>query len=325
MKKLFQTLALASLAIAGMIVSSCEVENITTTFEPSAAVAKVTVKVFDVADNGKDVTDQATITTDINSANVTVSGNVVTVTGTPAIAKTTFNVIANVPGNEPKSTSVTVEALLAGGEANYSASINVGVIPGSEEYELVPGEEKTTSKKGTFFSTHGHETYTHSYSHATYGHGEGDGEWLYNESEFILTTTVTYDSFTGIMLDKCVKEYTAEAKASDKPMVDKFFESLTLNAGTTVKETIDVKVSAFAMYSAYGIQYFKTRSYSVNRKNVDGSKTQVGKFEIVKVDTAAQYCEAAMPGHSGHYHYGHGHDDVHGYSSNAGGGIMWAE
>ncbi len=325
MKKLFQTLALASLAIAGMIVSSCEVENISTTFEPSPAVAKVTVKVFDIADNGKEVTSQATITTDINSANVTVSGNVVTVTGTPAIAKTTFNVTATVPGNEPKSTPVTVEALLAGGEANYAASINVGVIPGSEDFELVPGEEKTKTITGTFFSTHGHATYTHSYSHATHGHGEGDGEWLYNESEFILTTTIEYDSFTGIMLDKCVKEYTAEAKVSDKPMVDKFFESLTLNVGTTVKETIDVKVSAFAMYSAYGIQQFKTQPYSVNRKNADGSKTLVGKFEIVNVSTAAEYCEAAMPGHSGHYHFGHGHDDVHGYSSNAGGGIIWAE
>lgn len=325
MKKLFQTLALASLAIAGMIVSSCEVENITTTFEPSAAVAKVTVKVFDVADNGNEVTDQATISTDINSANVTVSGNVVTVTGTPAIAKTTFNVIATVPGNEPKSTPVTVEALLAGGEANYAASINVGVIPGSEDYELEEAGTEYTSRKGTFFSTHGHATYTHSYSHATHGHGSGEGEWLYNESEFILTTTIEYDSFSGVMLDKCVKEYEPGAKASDKPMVDAFFKSLTLNAGTTVKETIDVKVSAYAMYSAYGIQQFETDFYFVNRKNVDGTPTHVGWLEIVNVSTAAEYCEAAMPGHSGHYHFGHGHDDVHGYSSNAGGGIMWAE
>ena len=134
MKKLFQTLALVSLATAGMIVSSCEVENISTTFEPSPAVTTVTVTVYDIANGSKDVSSEAKITTDINSANVSINGNVITITGTPAISAQKFNVFASL-GNSNGSTPVSISAVLAGGQADYAATVLIGEI--AQDYQRI--------------------------------------------------------------------------------------------------------------------------------------------------------------------------------------------
>lgn len=322
MKKLFQTLALVSLATAGMIVSSCEVENIKTTFEPSPAVTTVTVTVYDIANGSKDVSGEAKITTDINSANVSINGNVITITGTPAISAQKFNVFASL-GNSNGSTPVSISAVLAGGQADYAATVLIGEI--AKDYECVYLTQEISIDYGTFFSTHGKDTYTHDYKHATTGHGVGRGKWLYNETEFILKTSVDYESITGVSEEYSSCKIYDEATDNDIPAILAYYDAYLKNAVESETKTLNIKVSAYAMYSAYGKRVLHTDMWIVNRLNSDDTKTKIGYLRIANVETTAEYCEAAMPGHEGHYVHGHGHDDVHGYSSNAGGGIMWTE
>lgn len=327
MKKYFRMLASASLAVAGILVSSCTTENISTTFEPTNAVATITVKVVDIANAGKDVSNLATITTDINNANVSISGNIITVTGTPAISELTFKAFAKL-GDSKGETTIKVPAVLAGGKSDLAALISIGEI--ATNYET--GEEAiviTKENSVSFYSTHGLHTYTHDYSVATHGHGVGSGEWLYNETEFILETTIEYESLTGFIPEKSELAYTANATENDKAAAKYFYDQLWESIGEpclirTTKH-LDVKVSAFAMYSAFGTRLYAAETIPYLRVNSDGTKTHVADFTITMVGTMAEYCEAAVPGHEGHYHFGHGHGDIHGYSSNAGGGIMWAD
>lgn len=322
MKKLFQTLALMSLAIAGMIVSSCEVESINTTFEPSPAEIVVKVTVYDIANGSKDVSNEAKISTDINSANVTINGNEIKITGTPEIAAQKFNVFAQL-GNSTGSTPVSVFAVLAGGHADYPATVLIGEI--AKDYECKFLANERSIEYGTFFSAHGLPTYTHDYSHATTGHGIGSGEWLYNETEFILETSVDYESLTGVSKEYSNCKVYDEATTNDLPFITAYYEAYLKNAVKAETKTLNIKVSAYSMYSAFGKRIISTDMYIVNRINSDDSKTKIGYLRIANVATSAEYCEAAMPGHEGHYIHGHGQPDEHGYSGNAGGGIMWAE
>lgn len=526
MKKFFKNLAVASLAIAGILVSSCKVEDINTTFDPTAAVATITVTALDAYNGNIDISNDPALklSTDINSSNITINGNVITVTGTPAIAETSFNIIGEYNGVNG-SAPITVNALLAGGQGTYKATVVIGVPdpayayafiavnsfdattgeditgkvsldidnPDLTKYSYVVDSDKGTitiySKQGiaggkikilgdygdyetleqeitidaidkydyknyattlvfgeapvadpaqvdvyvtvfdtesytdvtadatitaeivgggditvtgnvatvvakdnetplsamtisfganynghkaisdelnvaevpagikatyyitlyvgsqasysavpkepcnkevevgTFFSTHGKETTTHSYSEATHGHGEGEGEWLYNESEFILKTQVTYTPWSGVIVEESDYRMEPDANELDEVYVNGYYEAyLAVGLEKDTEKTLSIEVSAWAMYSAYGTKTFSTVPYEVYRRLPGDTEGKlVGTIYIREVTTNAEYCEAAMPGHSGHYHYGHGQEDVHGYGSNAGGGIIWAE
>ena len=51
----------------------------------------------------------------------------------------------------------------------------------------------------------------------------------------------------------------------------------------------------------------------------------IGEITVHSVEyDSIQAEEAAIPGHEGHYHQGHGHEHGHG-AENAGGGIIWAD
>lgn len=326
MKKLFQTLALVSLATAGMIVSSCEVENINTTFEPTAAVATVTVHAFDVTNGGKDISKESDlkISTDLNSANLAINGNIITITGTPAIPETKFTVFATYGKLTGESLSpVIVTPILAGGIGTYDATVLVGEIKGNYFCNQIGGEI-TDIKVGEFFSVHGFAHYVHPYDQA---HGEVLGNWLYNETEFILNTDVKYTAESGVILKECSCKKEAGLSATDDAIVDIYYADLTYVEAKPVETVLPIKVSAYSRYSAFGTKLYTTRNYELVRHEAGQGIDDVvlATFTIKEVSTKAEYCEAAMPGHEGHYIHGHGHDDVHGYSSNAGGGIIWAE
>lgn len=321
MKTFFKSLAFASAALAGFLMTSCNPEEIDTTFEPTAAQATITVTVLDGV-TGDDVTASSTIaaTKDVND--VEVKGNQVIVTGNYDIKKQVVTITATNAGVTSKPVSVPVNQLLAGGQADYVAVCLVGspVVADSYTYEENGKPVLSVVKTSQFNPTHV-QGYSHDYSHATTGHGEGMGIWAYNESEFVLETTITYPSYTGIQVrnikfeDACVE--------TEKAVVSTFAEPFEQGLDET-EEKLNVKVSAWAMYSAWGTVCESAQNYIVYRV-VDEKKVAIASFDVVSTSTAAEYVEAAMPGHDGHYTHGHGHTDIHGAGNNAGGGIVWAD
>lgn len=189
------------------------------------------------------------------------------------------------------------------------------------EYDFTPYEPETKVVVGNFFSTHGHATFPYPYSHAQigHGHGEGDGNWLVNETEFMLETTVKYDATYGQKVDVAY-DMTKISMAEFRKLKD--LEKLYNTGVNTEEKTLDIKVSAFAMYTAYATKTTISHDFDIVRVK---TRVKVGGGTLYKYSTQAEYVEAAIPGHEGHYHYGHGHADTHGYSGNAGGGIIWAD
>lgn len=322
MKTFFKSLAFASAALAGFLMTSCNPEEINTTFEPTAAEATITVTVLDAV-TGDDVTSSSTIAASSTSSNaISVSGNVVTITGNKKIEKQVVTITATNAGVTSTPASVPVNSLLEGGQAEYVALCLVGSPVVADSYTCEKEGEPVESvvKTSQFNPTHvqGH---SHDYSHATTGHGEGMGVWAYNESEFVLESTITYPSYKGIEVrnikfeDACVE--------TEKAIVTTLAEPYNEGIDETEKK-LDIKVSAWAMYSAWGTVCESSQKYVVKRIT-DGKEVAIATFDVVSTSTSAEYVEAAMPGHDGHYTHGHGHSDVHGASNNAGGGIVWAD
>lgn len=324
MKRFFKSLAFASAALAGFLMTSCQVEEIKTTFEPSAAEATIEVSVFDAA-NGVDVTSSATISQPTSTANntIAVSGNVITITGNYAISEQTVTFTATYAGVTSAPVSVPVNQLLAGGKAKYAALAIVGSAISADEYVAEKnGDAVLTTKKSTFQPLKGHEGFSHDYSHASVGHGEGTGIWVYNESEFILEGEINYKSFDGMEVRNFA--YTAACVETEKAIANTLSEPYASQKVEETDEVLSIQVSAYAMYSAYGTITETAQPYAIYR--VTGKeKVAIATFDFVSVSTQAEYIEAAMPGHDGHYQHGHGTHDTHGYNNNAGGGIVWAD
>lgn len=331
MKRFFKKLAFATLALSVVLVSSCKVEDIRTTFTADNAVFTVEISVYD-ATTSTDVTREATITT--TAQGVSVSGNKLVITGNPAIEAQTIAVTATYKGVS-KTKNVKIYAVLAGGRADSQEQIVVNSPdPG---YTIDETGETSEDVVGTFFSSHAiashdysHDPYTHlhGYDDVLIGHGtgHGNGNWLYNETEFMFCTTIDYKKWTGVKTEWCTKSYESGISDVEKTIVDLYFSTYAANTFKEQDATLDVKVSAFSMYTAYATRKYKTTTYAVYR-TVGDEKTKIATITVKNVSTSAQYTEAAVPGHESVYHYGHGHEDPghsHG-GSNAGGGIIWAD
>lgn len=189
------------------------------------------------------------------------------------------------------------------------------------ELDFTPYEPTEKVTVGTFFSTHGHQTMPYPFSHAQigHGHGEGDGNWLVNETEFMLETEVKYTSTYGTKAATVAYDMqliTVAELAKIQRML-KAYDTMKVE-----EKTLTIKVSAFSMYTAYATRTVTSCKFDIVRKS---SRVIVGSGFMDTYTTQAEYVEAAIPGHEGHYHYGHGHADTHGYSGNAGGGIIWAD
>lgn len=289
------------------------------------AVAKIHVTVVD-GTLQKDVTDGSEIKAEFIGESPKESlktvGNVVTVTAGESLELKNVGVLITAKYQEFEGeTEFEITEVLEGVVADYTATI---IIKNPAKYfpEKV-SEEVTKVDVGTFFSTHGLHTYTHDYSHATTGHGHGTGEWLYNESEFILNTTVDFENEYGTIGTST--KFASGCTATDMKMVVYYGEALYGKQAVKEPAQLKIKVSAFAMYSAFCTKTHTSTTYNIIRREEGKDDVLVGTVKVLTIATQAEYCEAAIPGHDGHYHYGHGHDDVHGYSSNAGGGIIFAE
>lgn len=299
MKKLFSLLALVG------VFAACQPEELETAFEVSDAVATITVTTIDI-NTGNNV--DATISA--SDAAATVAGNVVTLKGSPALTARTVTVTASYQGKD-YSTSVNVQALLAGGKASYNADIYVGVPVAEQEitYELV-SEESSVSEPIYFTKADGHALVDHAGKY-----------WAENLTEFLLKGEVEWTNVTGSefvssectdpVFDQIVKLYADAVKDGAKV--------------TTTKDVLEITVSAWAYYTVYQTVTTTVKTYGVFAGEGE-NKVQVGSVVVNNYSSAVQYEEIANPMGHGHYQQGHGHaGHGHGDGGNAGGGIVWGE
>lgn len=287
MKKLFSLLALVG------VFAACQPEELETAFEVADAVATITVTTVDVK-TGQNV-DAA-----ITASEGTVSGNVVTLTGSPALTARTVTVTASYNGDS-NSASVSVNALRAGGKANYSTIITVGS-PVDHEKNFTYAEVSSESvEEVAYLTSETHEAVDH------------DGKmWFKNLSEFFLTGTVNWTSYTGSVVES-VEVINEDYKSVVNAYADAYNQGIT-----ETEEVLEITVSAWAYYTAY-----QTRTTTTKVFEVKADDEKIGEFVVTMVSSSeAEYEEIANPEGHGHYHAGHGHG--HG-GSNAGGGIVWGE
>lgn len=296
MKKIISKIALAGVAVAALF-TSCVVEDIQTTFDLAPAVCTVKVKVLYALDQS-DITGQATISHKY--------GNAATFT-VPATNKTvdaeSLSITANFKGLSQTQT-LSVATLLPGGVAEYSVLFVFG---SKDDIIYEPRIVSQAPVVSTRWLTAAHD------SHA----GE-EGDWLYNDSEFIYTGKINYEIWSGCKIrsydsNEIVKSF-ADAIAANEPV-------------TKTPAVYDLKISAWAAYRAWQTRTITTFVYDVYEVNtLLGTETKLGSYSYDQyVANAVQYEEKESPSHKGHYQPGHGVVDPHGGHNNAGGGIFFGE
>ena len=315
MKKFFSLIALVG------VFAACQPETIETTFEPDPAVATITVSVYDLA-SGSDVTGSATITPSEGS----LVGNVITLTGNPAISAKTITVSASYNGAS-NSETVKINALLAGGKADYTVTVQVGEVPvipdpdpvivKTYSWELTGSEE--LEEKNYTLSTASH---SHAYSH----NGVSIDNWMLNATEFILELTTNYQKRTG---NKAEGDCTSTA-ADDNTQFDAFVEAFKVPAYCEDVLEYSFTVSSWAYYNVLQTVNCVKNTYTVSvattKDGVDQGTVEIGTIEV---ETYSSSIEAIEFAYNNHYEYGHGHGtsthDEHGNSENAGGGIAYGD
>ena len=287
MKKFFSLIALVG------VFAACQPEKLTTAFEVGPAEATINVKVFDLLTK-EDVTSAATITSPT------------TITGTPAIAAQDVTVSAEYKGGKGSAT-IHINALRAGGKANYSAVIFVGAPDYTFKTELDPIDVKEE-----YLQLAGAEM-----------HYQG-AMWAENASEFILKDSATYPTFDGYDMDMDTAE-----------IVDDLFESDVILAFASLYDeivegtaTIDYNVSAWSLYNVFAtITTEKDLLKIIAEPNGDarvvGDNGVVGKVNVIVKNSQAEFEEMQHPDYAGHWSPGHGHGEKTG--PNAGGGLVEAE
>ena len=299
MKKLYMLLALAG------IFAACQPEELQTTFEVDAAKAVINVECIDIQTNQP---VSATLTTSTGVVN----GSQVILTGNKELPATEVSISAEYQGNTYGPVKVNVNALKAGGNAVYSATIVVGellpVTPDPAAYNCVVKGAATVEVSDPIY-------FTRNVGHALFDHA--GKKYAKNLTEYAYEFSVVWNALSGSE----VTSFTNVADEDDALVFGKYVEAF--NAGkTSLEMTYKGKVSAWAYYTVYQNNTVTSQTYEVT-KTVDGTTSTVGEFTVNSYASSVQFEEIANPEGHGHYHYGHG--TLHSDESNAGGGIIAAE
>lgn len=193
------------------------------------------------------------------------------------------------------STTVQYGAVPAGSVATYSPVILL-----SSEFEL-------KNEVATEVSTR------EIYGQGEEGHDGHDGN-IYNSnaSDYFMPFTTTF-AFPGEIKDV---ELNASVTSVE---LNNYVEALEGTA-TSAEATFTDKASAWSFYTAKAI--ITTAEISADVVSLaTGAKVGTVTYENTAYKAEIQKYEIAHPSHAGHYQHGHGHGD----STNAGGGITWAE
>ena len=308
MKKLFSLFALVGAFVA------CQPEELETAFTVDPAKATINVTVIDV----QTAEPIEGLKVDCPGGEGEVNGNVVTITGKPAIqamdVKLTLS--SSKYPDETKEVTVKVNSLLAGGLATYNVVEVLGTPypepgPDPEPEPVVVTLEEEDSFEVTdvaYLSTL--EVEGHSHSH----NGIDLSKWAENPSPFMITVSGTYSVYSGADAEK-----TSVSNPEYESLVDTYVNAYNVGFSEVPAE-FSFKVSAWSLYTVWQTRITATKEYVVK---VDGE--EVGTFSVEGVtSTQVEYLEMALPGHSHDYVHGHGHAS-HGEHDNAGGGIVFAE
>jgi hypothetical protein len=281
-------LALAFVALASTVLTSCEKENFNVAFEASNAKVIITPTVIDLATN-TNVTSQATI-----SGNETIEGNKAIAAGSATVTATLNGVTGSVTVDYP--------AVEAGQVVSLSPVILL-----SAEYDFITSYDDAAAASnvkpyGDPIVKYGTDASTKAVTHG------GIAYVVENNSDYFVDFTASWSETANATL---LSTTVAAIEDSFKP-----FE--VTNAG---EETFTA--SAWSAYNAqYTIQAYQL-TYDVVAK---AANAKAGTLTILNpiYSIVATPIEVASSHANGHYVAGHGHDN-HGESNNAGGGIVLAE
>lgn len=212
--------------------------------------------------------------------------------GNPSIAAGSRTITATVNGGATGSATVNYEAVQAGSTVTYSPIIILsdGLFTFTE----------TDSKIVSSVTKNGN---------VNNGHSHNGTNWFLNASDY-----------SG----KFTAEWNESAKTSIKNVVinnakaESYIDALIQAVNVKGSETYEV--AAWEMISTIFTISTSETTYNIV-STVDG--TVVGQVTVVNPLAKVEVKEvrSAIPGHEGHYHYGHSH----GAGDNAGGGMGWAE
>lgn len=297
MKKLFSLFALAGAFVA------CQPEELETAFSVDPATVTINVTVTDVQ-TGAAAED---VTIDCSDGAAKVEGNVITLTGNPAIEETTVTVTATCPKYaESVSKDVKINKILGGGVANYNVVLVIGKPVSEYEFTVDKVSEAKETKTGYVTGAE----YEHSH--------DGFDYWRRNDTKFWIDFEVTYTKYSGAEAAGVVID------PAFKSVVDALVNAYNIGIEET-SETEHFDVSAWCIYTVKQTVDYLVENYSVKAGDVEVGTFTVNTVSRVQLD----YHEMEDPESHGHGHYqpGHGHDDTHGHGAgnNAGGGIVIAE
>ena len=227
----------------------------------------------------------ATVNADFGGTDAAIEGN-------PDIAAGSRPIKATVAGGASGSTIVNYGAVSAGSTVAYSPIIilNKGLFTFVETGRKIVSSIK---KQGNVENGHSHSGST----------------WYLNASDYSAKFTAAWNESAKTS----IKNITVK---NDK--ATSYVDALVQTVTSAGSETWTV--AAWEMISSeYTISTSETTYNIVS--TIDG--TIVGEVVVVNPLAKVEVKEvrSAIPGHEGHYHAGHSHGD----SSNAGGGMGWAE
>lgn len=216
------------------------------------------------------------------------------IVGNPDIAAGSTTITATANGVSG-STTINYPAVPAGNVATFSAIVML-----SPEFELETVEVEILSEE--IIEGEGEQ-----------GH-EFDGYlWNQNASDYFVKFTPSWSlEREGEIAD--VKILVGSVALGE------YIAALEDNLTLTHDGSYETWISAWAIYRGQLTVTTAKQYVSILSKATD---EVVAGLEVINPLYKVEYetIEKAIPGHEGHYHAGHGH----GESSNAGGGISWAE
>lgn len=236
-------------------------------------------------------------------ANATVEATITgaeTITGTPSIAAGSVTITAKTANGSTGSVTVNYDAVEAGNTATYSPIIYLS----GDLFTLV---QKGKAVAGASETINGNVTAPSHVAH-------DKSQWLWNKSDYTMKFKAEWD-------ETATAKYTITETFENSTQLQAYVKGLSTKFTAKGSETFVI-----APWEAFSTEYTITEAtITYNVVSVENNDFIVAEVEVVnpiyKVEVAAK--RQAIPGHEGHWHNGHAHS--HGESTNAGGGIGWAE
>ena len=212
--------------------------------------------------------------------------------GNPSIAAGSRTITATANGGATGSATVNYEAVQAGSTVTYSPVIILsdGLFTFTETDSKIVS---SVTKNGNINN----------------GHSHNGTNWFLNASDYSGKFTAEWDESAKTSVKNVVIN---NAKAES--YIDALIKTINVKGSETYE------VAAWEMISTIFTISTSETTYNIV-STVDG--TVVGQVTVVNPLAKVEVKEvrSAIPGHEGHYHYGHSH----GAGDNAGGGMGWAE